>query len=420
MAAASLAVQAHANVRIDGRVIPLSLFHLTVGESGERKSALDTAALRPHREYQKELYAQYEIALETFRKDEAAFKKTEAQVLNKEKSLEGRRIQLDALGKRPEPPLPPVLVLDDLTIEGVLKQLQLGLPSLGIFSDEGGKIAGGHAMNNDNQLKTVSSLSNLWDGKPTTRVRSGEGTTVLYGKRAALHLMMQPSVAALLVNNELLRDQGFLSRCLTAWPQSTTGTRMYKEVDLYDTNEMRRYETRITHILHTPLPLRQDTRNELEPRSVQLSPAAKRIWVAFHDHVEAQLPDDEKLGTIRGFASKAAEHAIRVAGVLTLIADIDATEIDEIEIKAGIELMEFYLAEALRIREAAEEEPAARHAGRIHRWCGEKGIQMVRIKELMQFGPRPRRAEDVRSAMVVLVDTGFAETVEAQKSWKIL
>jgi hypothetical protein len=195
---------------------------------------------------------------------------------------------------------------------------------------------------------------------------------------------------------------------------------MYKEVDLYDTNEMRRFETRITDVLHTPLPLRPETRNELEPRSVQLSPAAKRIWVAFHDHVEAQLPDDEKLGPIRGFASKAAEHAIRLAGVLTLIADIKATEIGQIEIEAGIELMEFYLAEALRIREAAEEDPAARHAARIHRWCGEKAVQLVRIKELMQYGPRPRRAEDVRRAMVVLVDTGLAENIEAQKTWKIL
>lgn len=47
LAAAALCVQPHANAIIDGRVLPLSLFCLTVGASGERKSAVDTLALKP-------------------------------------------------------------------------------------------------------------------------------------------------------------------------------------------------------------------------------------------------------------------------------------------------------------------------------------------------------------------------------------
>lgn len=41
LAAVNLAVQGHFDVVVDGRVHPLSLYFLTFGESGERKSAVD-------------------------------------------------------------------------------------------------------------------------------------------------------------------------------------------------------------------------------------------------------------------------------------------------------------------------------------------------------------------------------------------
>src|SRR5262249_27317312 len=55
LAATALAVQGYADVVIDGRVIPLSENFLTIGESGERKSAVDKEVLRPHRAYERQL-----------------------------------------------------------------------------------------------------------------------------------------------------------------------------------------------------------------------------------------------------------------------------------------------------------------------------------------------------------------------------
>ena len=49
LAAASLAVQGQADVHIDGRVLPLSLWLLAVAESGERKTAVDAIAMRAAR-----------------------------------------------------------------------------------------------------------------------------------------------------------------------------------------------------------------------------------------------------------------------------------------------------------------------------------------------------------------------------------
>ena len=52
LTAAAMASQPHANVLRAGQRIPLSLFGLTVAESGDRKSSADRLALHAHREHQ--------------------------------------------------------------------------------------------------------------------------------------------------------------------------------------------------------------------------------------------------------------------------------------------------------------------------------------------------------------------------------
>ena len=59
LAAMNQVAQPHANVVVDGRVSPLSEFFLTLGESGERKSAGDSWALMPVRARQRLLMQQY-------------------------------------------------------------------------------------------------------------------------------------------------------------------------------------------------------------------------------------------------------------------------------------------------------------------------------------------------------------------------
>ncbi len=59
LAAMNQVAQPHANVIVDGRVSPLSEFFLTLGESGERKSAGDSWALAPVRARQRHLMQKY-------------------------------------------------------------------------------------------------------------------------------------------------------------------------------------------------------------------------------------------------------------------------------------------------------------------------------------------------------------------------
>jgi hypothetical protein len=191
LAAAALAAQAHADVHVLGcSRRPISEFFLTIGESGERKSAVDGIALSPVRAYESELRKDYAKALESFKTENVVYKATLADAKKAHKSdPEGLREALKEL-----PPLvrpaEPLRTLSDMTIEGLHLHLESGWPAVGIFSDEGGTITGGHGMLPEHMLHTLTGFSELWDGKPLARVRKLDGVSILAGRRVSIHWMI--------------------------------------------------------------------------------------------------------------------------------------------------------------------------------------------------------------------------------------
>lgn len=412
LAAAALAAQGHANFLIDGRRHPLSEFFLTIGQTGERKSAVDSIALLPHRQRQKELHAAYTEAMILYKRDSDAFKKAKDEAIGqtKSKSYESKKKALADLGDEPEEPLKPFLLCEEPTLEGLTKLLECGQPSVGLFSDEGGRMIGGHGMNSENLLKTAAGMSGLWDGREISRVRAGDGATLLYGRRVSLHLMAQPDIAAIMLSNAVLLEQGLLSRCLVTWPTSTAGTRYYKEVDLAEMSQIRAYSAAMLKLLESDVAIKEDTRNELAPRDLPLDPDAKQIWIAFHDTVEKELVDGGKLAHIRGLANKAPEHAGRLAGILALVENVSCAAISERWMEAGISLVTHYLNEATRLYEAGASDPDIRDAEKLLAWLKSRPTEkrtLVPLVEVYQFGPNSiRNARRARDLMKILEEHG--------------
>jgi Protein of unknown function (DUF3987) len=127
----------------------------------------------------------------------------------------------------------------------------------------------------ENRLRTVAGLSSLWDAAPIRRVRAGDGASILPGRRLALHLMAQPDAAARMLSDEVLLDQGFLSRLLVASPASTAGTRFQRELRPETEPALRRYGARLLDILETPPILMAGVRNALDPRRLEFDDEAR-------------------------------------------------------------------------------------------------------------------------------------------------
>ncbi len=399
LAAATLAVQPYADIEIDGRVFPLSNFFLTVGTTGERKTAVDDLALFPHKEIQDTRTDEYKREKKLFEKEMEIYKKAKDKALSqKNKERDAMREALAQLGDPPTPPRSPLILLDDPTIEGLLKHYHdLGCSSLGIFSGEGARFLGGYGMNPENMLRTAGGLSDLWGGKPLNRIRAGDGTIVVRGRRLSIHLMAQPNVSALLLDNLALEEQGLLPRFLFVWPESTCGTRMYEAFNAHNVPEFQQYRQRIKEILDAPLPFREDSESELRPRRIRLSADAKEAFIRFHDGVEEQIKEGEELHPIKGIACKAAEHAARLAAVIELTNNLDAESVRFDSMAQGIILMQHYLSEALRIKTSAISDAKILKAQALLDWLHKNGKKIITLAEAYQRGPNQIR--DKKTAM---------------------
>lgn len=415
LAAASMAAQGLANIAMDGRTYPLSLYCLTIGESGERKTAVDAIASRPLREFQERLHLAQADEITTWEGKVGAWEVERKRIMaDKKASRESREAALEELGAPPPKPWYGLMLTSEPTYEGLVKLLADGWPAAGLLSSEGGSFLGGHAMSKDHRLRTISGLSELWDGRPTDRVRSGDGMSLLMNRRLALHLMAQPIVARELLGDTLAQGQGLLARMLVAAPSSTAGSRRYVAEAVEDTPEYEIYRARLTMMLERVERLvLSDTeahKRGLALRNLPLAPSAKRLWVQFYEHVEGHL--SAELAPIRAFASKLAEHALRLSGVLALHANPEAAGIGEEPMQMGIELAQWYGGEALRLAGGYRIPRELALAGEVLAWVCERtqgrSPRLLHLAEVYQFGPAGvRSARAARESLRVLEEHGY-------------
>jgi hypothetical protein len=420
LAAAALAVQGFADVVLPtGQRRPLALYILSIAASGERKSSTDNEALVPVEERERELREAHEHDLVPYGADLAAWKAARQAILS-DKNIKGRGAKaraIERLGPAPVAPLLPMLTAPEPTYEGLCRLLANGQPSVGVFSAEGGQFIGGHAMNADNKLKTAAGLSDLWDKGLVKRLRAGDGAMILPGRRVSLHLMAQPDVAAIMLFDPLLREQGMLSRLLVTAPDSTAGTRLWREPKPESTQALARYRNKLLGILRTKPPMALDgvgkpLPNELTPRPLPLSETARKLWIEFADVVELEMAPGGELEPVRALANKLPEQAARVAGVLAILDSTTAVaEISEDQLARAIEIVRHHALEALRLSRAGAVEPDLRLAQRLLDWLTRSWPEpMVSLPDVYQRGLNAISDKKTAARIVgILVDHGWLE-----------
>ncbi|KEO90261.1 hypothetical protein EH31_09225 [Erythrobacter longus] len=434
LAVASLAVQGFADVETLGGKRPTSLYALTIAQSGERKSACDAPLMAAVREHEQEQARLHRKAMQAWQRRHDVWKAKRERILADVKKAKGgdsaaSEAELQALGPAPEQPPSTDRLVTEPTFEGLTKLFANGEPSLGLFSDEGGQFLGGHAMNSDNRQKTLAAFNDLWQGNPIRRTRAGDGHATLYGRRLAVHLMAQPTVARAFMADPLAADTGFLPRFLICEPPSTIGTRLH-ETARNDDRAILSFNDQLRFILESEMPMHAETR-ELQPRCLQLSHGAREALVRFSDSVErAQNPGGD-MAHLTGTASKAAEQAARIAGVLTLWRDLKAEQIEPADMANGIELAKFYLLEAVRLADAAQVSAEIGQAEKLRRWLLEGFDEAeVTVRDVVRLGPNSlRESPKARAALAILEKHGWLSPLDAgtvvrgsarKEAWRVM
>lgn len=356
--------------------------------------------------------------MESWRNKHALWKGERDRILREAAKGKGEKrtaaqADLEALGPEPEAPPSADRTVTEPTFEGLTKLFAHGQPSLGLFSDEGGQFLGGHAMNSENRQKTLAAFNDLWQGNPIRRTRSGDGHATLFGRRLAVHLMAQPTVARAFMADPLAADTGFLPRFLICEPPSAIGTRMQANARR-DELALASFAGRLRDILESPLPMDPETR-ELQPRTLQLTPEARALLVAFSDAIEAAQAPGGDLAHITGTASKAAEQAGRIAGVLTLWRELGAQKVEARDMADAIDLAQFYLSEASRLASAALVSTEIDRAETLRRWLLESWPHPeIMVRDVVRLGPNAlRESPKARAALGILEKHGWLVPLEA-------
>jgi hypothetical protein len=187
-----------------------------------------------------------------------------------------------------------------------------------------------------------------------------------------------------------VENQGLLGRFLPCWPKSKIGDRPYQEFDISQDAGYQAYRARMNTLLLEPLPIADDIPGELRPPVMPCTSDAKALWIRFYNSVEKDAKKGGVLFPIQPFACKAAEHALRLAGILAAVAC--ERNISTHTMASAIALMNWYSHEWLRIRRMCNVENDNSDAVNLLNWLKEKQKTLFTVQDIYQGGPTSLRS----------------------------
>lgn len=320
--AMAIAVQASTNVfhPFTQKPIPLSLYCISIAESGARKSTVDNILMAPFRHFEQTQEDETKIRIHHY-EHEAYIYDTRLKILNSElrkamknKNTEDELAASEALQlhKKNKPICPPPsrILVSDITQPALQKALSSSWNSLSLNTDEAGKILNGR------DFSMPSFYNKLWDATPSAVERTSTGRTHVNDYRFSMNLMLQPSLFAKYVHRygESARESGFFARCLFALPRPSYRANRHL-IEPPQTPHLTKFLTRAEDILNDSY--QRVMSKQLSERRL-LKAKNNAVLYDFEQNKERALAYNASNAVLDApeFMQRATEHALRLAGVM--------------------------------------------------------------------------------------------------------
>jgi hypothetical protein len=386
----SLSCQTLANVARDHLLVsPISLYFITLGASGERKTASDKAFGQGVKQWQLETRERLmphvtssSIAYHAWASErDGLLRKITKAGSNGEPTQELQDQLHYVLTNEPAVSLLPELFFEDTTQEAFTESLANGWPSSSLWSDEGGIVVSSHGMQS-NTTKFISTLNRLWDGNHFITSRKTSKSFIVAHRRITVSLMLQPLLLKQLLARQdgLTRQSGFLARTLITYPISPMGERYYKNPPKSLTS-LNNFHQRIRECLDLTLGL--DRKGCHKIPTLVFSKNGKAQWVDFFNEVEKGVSTTGQWRSIQDFASKAAENVARLSALFHLFLGKEG-KIDAETTEQAIAVIKWHLEETKRMIDKSAEEHPTRDAQKLLNWFKNKNLSEVTPRYFQQ------------------------------------
>ena len=432
LAVVSIVAQGLVDVRrankLDG---PTSLFLLAIADSGERKTTVDGFFSKPVKKWEAEQVEAAKPDLKKFAAELAVWESKKAGLLaavtaasKSGKSTDDLKKQaIDFESDKPKQPKIPQLLFGDSTPEETAYRLAHKWPVGGVLSSEAGIVFGGHAMGKESAMRNMALLNGLWDAETLRIDRRTAPSYTVRGVRLTMGLAVQAeTVKAFLDSSKgLARGIGFLARFLVAWPESTQGGRMFQESP-ENWPQLAKFHRRLGTLLDNPLAFNEN--GELAPVMLELSPDAKKVWVAFHDDVEAELRPGRDMAETKDVASKAADNAARLAALFHLFENGIEGAIGPDHMKSAAAVAGWHLYEARRFMGEIALDAGVNNAVKLDAWlkgyCKQNKVVGVSTRDIQREGPNCTRTKAILDiALEELSEAGRVRIVKDKQRKKV-
>ena len=306
----------------------------------------------------------------------------------------------------PAAPASPYRLCADATVEGLRRDLDTGPCSQGVFTDEAASMLSGYGMSPDHRSKTAGVFSRLWDSGHLSVSRAGGPRVERYGRRIALHWLIQPMAASETISDPMLTSLGFWPRFLTARPEPQL-PRLARPFEPGKVASIGAYWRRCSELLARSLP-----DDATDNAVIRLSDDARAVLSAAFERFERAARGGD-LQVIKPFALRAAEQACRIAGVLAAFDDQQVVS-RELMLSA-LNLTTYSLDTWHELINQGAADTGSTVALRLYEWLVQRPSWRERLAVIVKDGPTCVRSKDRRDAAIdLLMEFGLLEIVGGQ------
>ncbi len=373
-----------------------------VGKSGTHKTPAMQAAMRFLERIQSKGIREHQGALDQHRRD------MDEHFRDMAKWKKGQTTD-----PAPTPPAEPVCqryITSDCTIEALAALLAVQFDGLLVTRDELAGWLNGIAEYKGGKGSDLGHWLAMWSAAPLTVDRKTGTIKMIHVPRAAVSLVggIQPGVLQRAIGREHMQD-GLCARLLLAMPEP-------KPVRWTDETVPTKTEQALKKVFDRLLSMEPNTNEdgEPEPMPLDLTPAAKKVWIEYFNRHRAELVDlDDDLAAAW---SKLEAYAARFALIFQLCewtGDASAGhEIDETSMTNAIELSDWFGGEAKRVYGLFDESTEDAEQREVAEWIRHRGGRTT-ARELRQGNRRYRNKGDAEAILCRLVEAGRGQ-------WKVV
>ena len=372
---------------------PCSLFLLTEGQSGSRKSTSRNLADQAIINYERKQYEAYWKELEQWKSGQAGLSKKDREAYCAENP----------------PPNDPSTIYSDVTLESIAGLYIDGiLNNASISNDEAGQFFGGHSMKADTRNQAIGGYAKLFDDGFVERTRSKSnlnGSGRAYDVRLTFNLQGQHEVLAEALKNPVLRGQGFLPRFILTIPENLAGTRLqdavYRNKIAGTDHRLVAYWTRCEYLLDDCPQVKAEHELSNGRYVLAMNDEARGIDQEFYNMFESLQGKGKRYEYLQAFASRASQLARRLATVFAYFEGLQW--IDAKTLKGACEVVKHSLNEWAMYADI--EVKAETEAERLIKWvarkCNEQETDRITYSNVQTSCPRPMQKDKNLLEMVI-------------------